>query len=251
MRGFSLEGKTSIVTGGSHGIGKATALAFAEAGANTVIASRNLPDLEEVAAEIRGYGRRCLAVRADIGQKDDINNLVETTINEFGTVDVLVNNAYTVVVSPLLELHEDDWDRTINTDLKGYYLCSQAVGKVMTVKRSGSIINLITGNLAKLSPHVGAYMIAKAGIAMLTKVLAVELGEYGIRVNAIAPGIVKTRFSYPMWRTDEARKNWEEQIPLGRLGQPDDMARVALFLASEASSYITGTTIYADGGMQA
>jgi len=178
-------------------------------------------------------------------------SLVKRSRDEFGKIDILVNDAYTTAVASLLELDEDDWDRVIDTNLKGYFLCSQTVAKEMAVRRTGSIINIITGHLAKLSPHVGAYMVAKAGIAMLTKVLAVEVGEYNIRVNAIAPGIIKTRFSRPLWENDKGRRMWESQIPLGHLGEPDDIAKAALFLASDASSYVTGATIYVDGGLQA
>jgi len=252
MQRFSLEGKVAIVTGGGRGIGRAIALAFAEAGADVVIGSRTLSDLESVAQLVQLQGRGALAVQTDIGSKADVDNLVNRTVQEFGTVDILVNNALTNVGGPILDLEEGVWDRVMNTDLKGYYLCSQAAGRVMREKRKGNIISVITGSLYHLGPPgVGTYMVAKAGIAMLTKALAVELGRYNVRVNAIAPGLVRTDITYPLWSNQEALKRREAQIPLGRLADPEEMASVAVFLASDASAYMTGSVVTADGGLQA
>ena len=252
MDRFSLEGRVAIVTGGSRGIGRAIAIGFAEAGADVVVASRTPADLEKVAGEIRRQGGRALAVPTDIGSRADIDSLVKRTAGEFGAIDILVNGAYTMTAAPLLKLGEADWDRTMNTDLKGYYLASQAAGRVMVERGKGSIINIITGSLARACPPGGgAYMTAKAGISMLTKWLAVELGRYNVRVNAICPGVVKTDFSRPLWSTEEGLKAWESQVPLRRLAEPDELAGAAIFLASEASSYVTGTVITVDGGMQA
>jgi dehydrogenase/reductase SDR family protein 4 len=245
---FSLKGKVAIVTGGSRGIGKAIALGFAEAGADVVVASRTMPDLEKAAQEIEALGRRALAAQTNIAVKSEVDSMVAKTLDKFGTIDILVNNAAINVMRPLVDLREDGWDKVMNVDLKGYFLCSQAAAKVMMGKQSGNIINIVSTGAAKAAPGLGAYSIAKAGVVMLTKLLAVELSGYNIRVNAIGPYLVKTAFSQPMWADPEACKSLEASIPLGRLAEAEDVMRTALFLASEASSYITGQTIFLDGG---
>lgn len=251
--GFSLAGKVAIITGGKGGIGRAIALAFAEAGADIVVCSRVVEDgqLGAVAAEIQRLGRHSLAVQTDITRKNDVDSLVQRVMDEFGGIDILVNNAAMNIMAPLLELREDGWDRIINTDLKGYYLCCQAVGKRMVDRKRGNIINMASAAAMKARQKMGAYCIAKAGVVMLTRVLALELASYNIRVNAIAPSMVKTKFSQPLWSAPETLKRIEAEIPLGRLAEPGDIIGTALFLASDASSYITGHTIIVDGGREA
>lgn len=253
VAGFSLEGKVAIVTGGRRGIGRAIALAFTEAGADIVVCDRVVEDgeLEAVAEEIRRLGRRSLAIQADITRKGDMDNLVQRVVAEFSAVDILVNNAAMNIMTPLLELREDGWDRIINTDLKGYYLCSQAVARRMVEQKRGNIINMASTAAMKAAPEMGAYCIAKAGVVMLTRVLALELAKYNIRVNAIAPSMVKTKFSQPLWSDPKTLKQIEAEIPLGRLAETGDIIGSALFLASDASSYITGHTIIVDGGLNA
>ncbi len=248
-----LPGKVAIVTGGRRGIGKAIALALAEAGADIAICDRVIEDgeVKAVADEVQWLGRRSLAVRADITQKADVDSMVQRVVDEFGVIDILVNNAAMNIRAPLLELGEDGWDRVINTDLKGYYLCSQAVGKRMVDQKGGNIINIASTAAIKAAPEMGAYCIAKAGVVMLTRVLALELARYNIRVNAIAPYMVKTKFSQPLWGDPETLKRLESEIPLGRLAEPGDIVGSVLFLASGASSYITGHTIIVDGGLGA
>ena len=248
-----LPGKVAIVTGGRRGIGKAIALALAEAGADIAICDRVIEygGLNAVAEEVQQLGRRSLAVRADITQKADVDSMVQRVVDEFGVIDILVNNAAMNIRAPLLELGEDGWDRVIDTDLKGYYLCSQAVGKRMVEQKGGNIINIASTAAIKAAPEMGAYCIAKAGVVMLTRVLALELAQYNIRVNAIAPYMVKTKFSQPLWGAPETLKQLESEIPLGRLAEPGDIIGSVLFLASDASSYITGHTIIVDGGLSA
>jgi len=250
---FPLPGKVAIVTGGRRGIGKAIALALAEAGADIAVCDRAVEDgeLKAVADEVHQLGRRSLAVRADITQKADVDGLVQRVMDEFGVIDILVNNAAMNVRAPLLELGEEGWDRVIDTDLKGYYLCSQAVGRRMVDQKRGNIINIASTAAIKAAPEMGAYCIAKAGVVMLTRVLALELAKYNIRVNAIAPYMVKTKFSQPLWSDAETLKQLESEIPLGRLAEPEDIVGSVLFLASDASSYITGHTIIVDGGLSA
>jgi len=250
---FTLSGKVAIVTGARQGIGKAIALALAEAGADIAICDRVIEDgeLNAVAEEVKRLGRRSLAVQADITQKAEVDGLVKRVVAEFGVIDILVNNAAVNIMAPLLELREDGWDRVIDTDLKGYYLCSQAVGRRMVEQKRGNIINIASTAAIASAPEMGAYCIAKAGVVMLTRVLAVELAQYNIRVNAIAPSMVKTKFSEPLWSDPETLKQIESEIPLGRLAEPGDIIGAVLFLASDASSYITGHTIIVDGGLSA
>ena len=248
---LSLEDKTAIVTGGGTGIGRSIALEFAKAGADVVVSSRKLANLEKVAEEIKALGKRSLAVQTDITRKTDVDNMVQRVMDEFGRIDILVNNAGIYLKAPLLELQEDDWDRIIDTDLKGYYLCCQAVGRRMVDRKRGNIINIASDAAMKAYPNVGAYCIAKIGVVMLTKVLALELASYNIRVNAIAPGFIRTKMSEPMWSDPEALKQWEAKIPLWRIAELGEIIGPALFLASDASSYITGYTILMDGGLHA
>ncbi len=247
---FSLAGRAAIVTGGRRGIGRAIALAMAEAGADVALGDRVVDDgeLNAVSEEVKKLGRRSLAVQADITQKADVDNLVQKTLAEFGAIDILVNNAAMNIRAPLLELNEDGWDKVIDTDLKGYYLCSQAVGKIMVGQKRGNIINIASTAAMYTAPEMGAYCIAKAGVVMLTRILAIELAQYNIRVNAVAPSLVKTKFSQPLWSDPETLKQIESEIPMGRLAEPGDIVGSVLFLASDASAYITGHTIVVDGG---
>jgi dehydrogenase/reductase SDR family protein 4 len=247
---FSLAGRAAVVTGGRRGIGRAIALALAEAGADVALGDRVVDDceLEAVAAEVKKMGRRSLAVQADITRKADVDSLVQKTLAEFGAIDILVNNAAMNIRAPLLELNEEGWDKVIDTDLKGYYLCSQAAAKIMVKQKRGNIINIASTAAMYTAPEMGAYCIAKAGVVMLTRILAVELAQYNIRVNAVAPSMVKTKFSQPLWADPKTLKEIEAGIPLGRMAEPSDIVGSVLFLASEASAYITGHTIVVDGG---
>ncbi len=250
---FSLEGKTAIVTGGKRGIGRAIALAFAQAGADVAVCGRVIEDgeLRAVADEIQRLGRRSLAIQADISRKTDVDNLVQRVMDQLGGIDILVNNAAISLSASLLDMPEDVWDETINTDLKGYYLCCQAVGKRMVERKKGSIISISSRVGIRAAINSGAYCVAKAGVLMLTRVLALELANYNVRVNAIAPGWVKTEMTKSHWSVPEALKQLESVIPMGRFGEPCEIAGAALFLASDASSYITGHTIVVDGGREA
>ena len=249
---LSLTGKVAIVTGSKWGIGRAIALAFAEAGADVAVCSRTGKELEAVAEEIRKLGRRSLAVQTDVTRKGDVDNLVGRVANELGGIDILVNNAGTFIIAPLLDTPEEDWDKVINVHLKGCYLCSRAAArKMIEQKRKGSIINIASHFAFKAATDWGSYCVAKAGVVMLTRVLARELGSYNIRANALAPGLTKTEANRPRWTDPEYLKQREAMIPLGRAAEPGDMVGTALFLASDASSYITGHTILVEGGVSA
>ena len=240
---FSLKDKVAIVTGAKRGIGKAIAVTFAEAGADVVVCGRTLAELEEVTSEIRKLGRRSLALKTDVTMKNEVTSLVERTIKDFGTIDILVNNAVVYTGGPLVELSEGDWDNSLDIGLKGFYLCSQAVARVMMEKRKGSIINMSSTAGIRPTGWQGAYSIIKAGGIMLTKLLAVELAQWNIRVNALAPTVVRTE------RTNvEVLRGFMTQLPLGRLTELHELTAAALFLASDASSYISGHVLIVDGG---
>lgn len=245
---FPLEGKIALITGGSHGIGKATALGFARAGADVVIASRKLPDLEKVAEEIRGLGRESLAIAAHVGRLEDINNLVTKAVEKFERIDILVNNAGTNPnLDSALDTQERAWDAVMNLNLKGLFFLSQAVARVMKAKGGGCIINV--ASMDGIRPGMlPVYSISKAGVIMATKVMALEWAQFGIRVNAVAPGLVKTRFSEYFWNNPEVWEGWVSKIPMQRPAEPEEIAGMMLCLASDAASYVTGAVITVDGG---
>jgi len=245
---FSLEGKIALITGGSRGIGEATALGFARAGADVVIASRKLPDLEKVAEEIRGLGRESLAVAAHVGRLEDINNLVTKAVEKFKRIDILVNNAGTNAnLDSALDTQERAWDAVMNLNLKGLFFLSQAVARVMKAKGGGCIINV--ASMEGIRPGMlPVYSISKAGVIMATKVMALEWAQFGIRVNVVAPGLVKTRFSEYFWNNPEVWEGWVSKIPMQRPAEPEEIAGMMLCLASDAASYVTGAVITVDGG---
>lgn len=245
---LSLNGKVALLTGGSRGLGRATALGFARAGADVAIASRKLPDLETVAQEIREMGRKSLAVAAHVGKVDEIGNLVNTVQNEFGRIDILVNNAGTnPTMAPAIDIEERAWDAIMNLNLKGLFFLSQAVARLMKDRGGGSIINV--ASVAGFRPGgLPVYSISKAGVIMATKVMAKEWGPFNIRVNAIAPGLLKTRFSEALWNRPEVEAGAASMIPMKRLGVAEDIVGTMLYLASDASAYVTGAIVVADGG---
>jgi 3-oxoacyl-[acyl-carrier protein] reductase len=253
MPSFSLKDRVAIVTGAKQGIGKVVALTFAEAGASVAICSRITQDgnLQMVADEIKGLGRAALVIQADVSHPAHVNNMVQRVMDEFGAIDILVNNAAVSINAPLMDTYEADWDRVMNVNLKGYYLCAQSVGRIMIQQKRGNIINISSRLGMTASLKMGAYSIAKAGELMLTRVLALELARYHVRVNAIAPGLIETEGSAHLWNQPELRRRFESEIPLGRIALPGDVAAAALFLASDAASYITGHNIVVDGGRQA
>lgn len=241
---FDLAGKVAIVTGGSRGLGKAMVLGLAQAGADVAVVSRTLSDLEKVADEIRDLGRDSLAVAADVTKLADVKSMVEKVLDKFGKVDILINNAGTTVSKPALDHKEDDWDKVLDVNLKGYFLCAQAVGKEMVKCKKGSIINNSSMAGVIAIKNIVAYDASKAGVNQLTKALALEWAEYGVRVNAICPGFMEN----VMARTNEAlEKRIAERTPLGRRGKINELIGPVVFLASNASSYITGAIIMVDG----
>jgi NAD(P)-dependent dehydrogenase (short-subunit alcohol dehydrogenase family) len=250
---FDLSDRVAIVTGGSRGIGRAIALGFAEAGAHLVIAARTLPDMEEAAAEVRARGRKALTVATDVRREGQVDNLVRRTLEEFGQIDILVNNAGSYMWRPAVEMSSRAWDGMFHANMRSVFLGSRAVARAMMKQRGGTIINI--SSMAGLVPDPGrtAYSAAKAGVINFTRNLAIELAPYNIRVNAIAPGLVMTpgikqevlgmRKKRPDFRTTIV-----DRVPLGRVGRPEELVGAAIYLASPASSYVTGTTLEVAGG---
>jgi NAD(P)-dependent dehydrogenase (short-subunit alcohol dehydrogenase family) len=247
---FSLQGKVAVVTGGSRGIGEATALAMAKAGADVVVTSRKIADLEVVAEKIKAMGRRSLAVATHIARLDQDQALVDRVVAEFGRIDILVNNAGTSVVwMPAIDLEERAWDTIMNLNLKGLFFLSQMAARVMIRQGGGNIINVSSVDGLRGEANNSSYNISKAAVIMATKVMALEWAKYNIRVNCIAPGFISTRLMNSRWEVDPANKSEiVRRIPLHGVGEPDFVAGAVVFLASEASSYITGETVTVDGG---
>lgn len=246
---FSLTGKAALITGGSRGIGRAIALEFAEVGADVAIASRTPADLEATACEIEDRGRRGLAVAADVSRAADVEAMTKQVLEAFDRIDVLVNNAgISPTYTRALKLTEADWRRTLDVNLTGTFLVSQAVGRHMVAAGSGSVINLASIGAQVGLPRLAAYCASKAGIRALTQVLALEWAEHGVRVNAIGPAYVATEMTAGLREHPHFRPQILDQTPLGRFAEPDDIVGAAIYLASEASRYVTGETLFVDGG---
>lgn len=242
-----LSDKVAIVTGASRGIGRVIAVALVEQGAKVVASARNAEALENLIAEIKAQGGDAVAVAGDVTLQEDANNLVQQAVATYGQVDILVNNAGITRDGLLLRMKNEDWDAVLDTNLKGAFLCTRAVAKVMSKQRSGRIINMssVVGEMGNAGQ--ANYCASKAGLLGLTKSVARELARRNVTVNAITPGFIVTEMTEDM--TDKAREAMTEQIPLGRPGEAEDVANAVLFLASDQSSYITGQVLGVNGGM--
>lgn len=246
---FNLENKVAIVTGASSGIGKSIALTLAEAGANVILVSRRIDLLNQLVEQINRKGQKSLAIKADISKKDEVDGMLEKALGEFEKIDILVNNAG-INRRALIEIFsEKDWDDVINTNLKGTFLCSQAVGRIMIKHRKGKIINISSMNSVIVGENIPAYDASKGGIMQLTKTLALGWAKYNINVNAIGPGHFKTEMTKSQYEDEVKSQQIIASIPLKRWGVPQtDLSGIVILLASEASNYITGQTMYVDGG---
>jgi NAD(P)-dependent dehydrogenase (short-subunit alcohol dehydrogenase family) len=253
MERFSLKDKVAIVTGASRGIGEAIATAYAEAGARLILSSRRMENVGPVAEKINAAGGRAIAVAAHAGHPDEVAKLVARAKDEFGRVDIAVNNAGTSIhFGPVVTANEAEWDKTFQTNLKGYFFLCKEVVPVMRDQGYGKIINVASGAGMVPFPGMGVYGSIKAAIIMFTKYLAVEEGPYGIRVNAIAPGTVKTRLMDTAWQISSAVggdtvEQTAQATPLRRVGETEDIVGAALYLASPASDFTSGAVLVVDG----
>ncbi len=245
----TLTNKTAIITGASKGIGAATAFALGRAGANVVISSRKQEAVDALAVKLREEGINCLPQAANAGVVDDLQFLVEKTIEAFGGVDILINNAATNPVFGPLELTEQKaFDKIMAVNLKGPFELAKLVLPLMKKRGGGAIVNISSIGGLSPEPHLGIYSVSKAALISLTKVMAREWGPYHIRANAICPGLIQTKFSEALWNNEQFVHWMMAQTPLGRIGTPEEVAAMVLFLASDASSYTTGAVFTADGG---
>ncbi|MCQ6279540.1 SDR family oxidoreductase [Bacillus sp. EB600] len=245
---LDISGKVVVITGGSRGLGAEMAREFAASGADLVLASRNKESCESVASDVRKLGRKAVTVSCDVSSVSDIRNLFNRAMEEFGRVDVLVNNAGANVTKSAIEVSEEDWDYINDVNIKGLFFSCQEAAKIMIQQNSGKIINISSVGGVKPYKRIAPYTATKAAVIHLTRSLAAEWARYNIHVNSIAPGLIGTEIN----KTEMENKEWLERsikaIPLRRLGEPKDISQIALFLVSDAADYITGQTFFIDGG---
>ena len=247
---LDLNNKTAIVSGGSKGIGKAIATKLAQAGANVVICSRKKENLDSAVNEAVSNGLALIPIECNTSNKESIQSVVDYTLEKFNGVDILVNNAAAnPYYGPILNSEDSHWDKIFDVNVKGYFNFAKACSKTMIANNSGKIINV--ASIAAKTPleGLGVYNISKAAVVMLTKVLAKELGEHNINVNTLAPGLIKTDFSKALWENEDTHNKIVKSIPQGKMGSPDDISGMALYLASEASDFVTGSIFTVDGGI--
>ena len=250
MSEYDLDGKVAVITGASRGIGRAIAHRFAMAGASVVVSSRKLAGVQAVADEIQAAGGRALAVAAHVGDGEAVDALVARTVETFGRVDVAVANAATNPhFGPLLSADDGQWLKILDTNLLGAVRLARAAVPHMESQGGGKLIVLASAAGQRPAPGMGVYGVSKAALIQLTRQLALELGPANVQANAIAPGVIETRFSRVLWQTPQIAEPMLARLPLGRFGQPDDVAGLALYLASPAADYITGAVLSVDGGM--
>jgi NAD(P)-dependent dehydrogenase (short-subunit alcohol dehydrogenase family) len=245
---YDFSGKVAMVTGAGRGIGKAVALGLAACGAKLVLASRTGEELDQVAKAIKAKGGQAVAAVTDLMVGEQIDALVKAAVGAYGRIDILINTAARSFMRPLMELREDGWDKIFGVNCKAVFLLSRAAAKIMAEGGGGRIVNITTVGAVRGGAGMGAYHASKAALSMLNKCMAVEWAPLNINVNAVGPGITKTAFSQPLWANPEVEQMVAGRIPKGRLAEPEDIVGAVLFLCSEDSDYITGETIYVDGG---
>jgi NAD(P)-dependent dehydrogenase (short-subunit alcohol dehydrogenase family) len=245
---MKLKNKVAIITGARRGIGFGIAEEMAKEGAKIVISDIDQKDCEKACQKLKKYKIKTLPVKCDVSNKDEVDNLIQETIKTFKRIDILVNNAGIVKFAPLLQKTEEDWDATIDINLKSVFLCTKAAAKYMIKQKSGKIIS--TASIAGFVGFdtISDYCASKGGIVTMTKEMALELAKYNINVNAIAPGIIKTKMTAGMLGDKKQKAGLLAQTPLGRVGLPKDIGKAAVYLASEDSNFVTGHTLVVDGG---
>lgn len=245
---MKLKNKIAIVTGSGRGIGKSIAIELAKEGAKVIVSDIDIKECQNVCNEIKKIGSDAIAVKCDVSKKSDVDAIIETTIQKFQKIDILVNNAGVVLMKPFVEMTEKDWDFILDINLKGVFLCTNAVAKQMIKQKSGKIISVasIAGEVGFI--NTSAYCASKAGIINLTRELALELSPHNINVNAIAPGVIATKMTEDILKDKKTKEVLLASTPLGRVGQPEEIGKAAVFLASSDSDFITGHTLVVDGG---
>ena len=247
---YNLEDQVFVVTGGSRGIGFEIARLLLDQKAKVVICGRKQEGLDQAAQEL-GAGDNLLAVQAHVAKNDEIETLFDQALDRFGKLDGLINNVGMNIITAVVDADPGLWNKIIDSNLNGNFLCSRKAGQIMRSRQSGKIVNISSIAARRSAPAMGIYGIAKAGIEMLTKVLAQELAPFNIQVNAVAPCMVRTPFSEPFWSNKDLHEAIVKTIPLGRIAEPIDIAHPALFLCSPGSNFITGQTLLVDGGASA
>ena len=248
---MDLFGKVAIVTGARRGMGRTHALILAKAGAKVVVADISQEDCQKVVEEIEKKKGQALAVKCDVSKKEEVDKMVGAAVKKWGKVDILVNNAGIAQFVPFLKMTEEEWDKTLDINLKGYFLCAQAAAKEMAKQKAGVIVNIASVAMGQQGvgfPNLAHYCATKGGIVGMTEALAVELAPYNIRVNAISPGLIETPMIDPIKQDKKSMEGLLVRVPLHRVGKPEEVSNLVLFLASDSSSYITGSTVVIDGG---
>jgi len=245
---ISLEGKIAVITGAGRGIGKSIAIALAEAGADVVLASRTVSQLEKVAQEVRSLGRRALPIQTDVTMKESVERLMLAAVENLGDLHILVNNAATMSPGPLLDQSEEEWDRVMAVNLKSVFLCTQAAGRYMIKKNYGKIINIASTGGEIAGPMNASYHASKAGVILFTKSIALEWIKYNINVNAVGPGFVDTEL-VDQFIQKKSRESSLKGIPIKRFAEPREIAHLVVFLASDLSGYMVGEHVIIDGGL--
>ncbi|MFW6143823.1 MAG: SDR family NAD(P)-dependent oxidoreductase [Patescibacteria group bacterium] len=249
---FDLSGKSAVITGARRGIGKGIAFTLAQAGADVVVSDIDLEDCEKTCQEIvEKTGQCAVAFKCDVTKKEEVHSLVDKAVGEFGKLDILVNNAGIAPFREFLKISEEEWDKVLEVNLKGQFLCAQVAAKEMAKNGWGRIINIASiasGQVGVGFPQTAHYTASKGGVTAVTETMALELGPKGIRVNAIGPGIIATEMTQDMLSDDEQKRDLLERTPVGRIGKPEDIGAAAVYLASEEADFVNGVTLFVDGG---
>ena len=246
-----LKNKVAIITGARRGMGRTHALKMAQEGVKVVVSDISEEDCQKVVDEIKKAGGQGLALKCDVSKKEEVERLVKKTVDKFGKVDILVNNAGIAEFKPFLELTEEEWDRTLDINLKGYFLCAQAASREMAKQKSGVIVNIASVAMGQVGvgfPNVAHYCASKGGIVAMTEALALELAPLGIRINVVCPGMIETPMIDPIKQDPKMIEGLMSRIPLRRFGESEEVSDLVLFLVSNASSYMTGSAVVIDGG---